>query len=579
MMNFESMKLMLSNMGKNLDRESLESMTLSFVRESGEDGINEKIADELIGITKPSDLIPDIYADYRQIVNDGIRFMLTGISLDRLVRIAVDQALMDDDISARERAIRLARQMPTLHKLGQIIARNRNVEASVREWLIRLENGNEGASGREIRRAAELEIGAKNMKLYDIEVGDRILSEASVGVVAPFEWTDPATGRRASGVFKLVRPSIGEHLGEELKVLDDMAGWFDENRNLYHLKNFGFTDTFREVGDALQKELELWGEQANLERAQRFYNKDSSVMIPVLLPFSTPNITAMELVNGCKITDTEADSGARKEYAVKLFKALLCGPVFSRNRKTLFHGDPHAGNIYAVKNKKLQVALLDWSLAGNLPIHMRVGLLRLLMGVIMENEERIVRAVADLADEKPGLKSPLYDKIGQIVRDTLAGGEYARNRIVGRAFLFIDKSLVNGIKFPKDLLLFRKADFTLEGVLHDLNPVFAMDDHLMITLAGLLMKETPRRMFYFLLRPFDRPEHYESLLSNKDLEDLAFHFFFKALKCGANVMSDAATFQIGLMTKAACLPGMIFGKCLGLVFGSAGTDGIESANA
>lgn len=563
-MSFEKMRSLLKTRAKTMDRRSLESQALSMVKMSGQKA-KEKIVDGLLETTRPSELIPDRYGEYRQIVDDGIRFMLSRISLKRLVQIAVDQGLMNDDVSARERAIRLALKMPTLHKLGQIIARNRNVDESVRKQLVRLENGDEGTDFEEIRRTVMEEIGEENMKSYNIGLEDYILSEASVGVVVPFDYIDPATGRPASGVFKIVRPSVREHLNEELDALRDMARWFTENRDRYHLRNFGFTDTFQEVREALQKELELLGEQENLEKASRFYVGDKSVRIPSVLPFSTRNATAMELVEGCKITDADAGSNARKEYAVRLFKALLCSPVFSRKKRTLFHGDPHAGNIYAVKDKKTQVALLDWSLAGNLPIQIRVGLLRLLVGVITENEDRIVKAVSTLSEENPRKDDPLYGKIRRIARETMAGREYADNRLVGRTFLFIDNMLVNGVKFPKDLLLFRKADFTLEGVLHDLNPVFVMDDHLLMMLAGLLIKEIPKRTLFLLLRPFDRPEHYESLLSNRDLEDIAFHFFFKTLKTGADVMSGIAEFNIDLMGRAVSLPGAICGKCFGLL--------------
>ncbi|MDM8515270.1 AarF/UbiB family protein [Desulfobacterales bacterium HSG16] len=529
---FEKQKHMIRHLTRTMKRPELEKFFLSFVDKMGRKTFNQKVADQIVRATQPGDVIPEVYSEYRQIVIDGILFLLSALNSKRLVQIATDQLLLAEDTPIEKRLIILAGQVPTFHKLGQIIARNRNVNPDFRKWLIQLENGVKGSDVNAIHDKIEKDLG-KNMDIFSIQMDKKILSEASVGVVIAFDWTSPETKKRKQGAFKIVKPMVLEHLNEELDCLDEMAKHFDSTRHLYTLKDFGFIKTFQEVRYALEKELELWGEQSNLSKAFLFYGNEDSILIPEVLPFSTDTITAMELVDGCKVTDAPLSDTGKNMCANLLFKALLCYPVFSRKKETLFHGDPHAGNIYAVEGKMekdVKVALLDWSLAGNLSLSLRINLLMLLTGVITENEDRICKALGKLSEEEVLEGSILAKKIRSIAQDVIQSQEYSENRLVGKTFLFIDKSLVKGVPFSRDLLLFRKAEFTFEGILYTLDPEFDINQSLFTVMAGHCIKEFPKRMINLAFPFFDKPERYESLMSNKDLQNLALFFLLKTIE-------------------------------------------------
>ena len=56
----------------------------------------------------------------------------------------------------------------------------------------------------------------------------------------------------------------------------------------------------------------------------------------------------------------------KRRLARLIAKALIAKPVFSKSDQPLFHGDPHAGNLFLTDDGCL--GILDWSLAGTLGV-------------------------------------------------------------------------------------------------------------------------------------------------------------------------------------------------------------------
>lgn len=536
--NFEDQKEFIKKLSGSMNRHDLEAFLLSAAQDADMEKFKTRAAEEILHITKPSDIIPEIYGDYREIVHDGILFLLSNLSSARLIKLVVDQLLLKEDAAVEERLLHLAGHIPTLHKLGQIIARNRNVEASFRKWLICLENDFHSVSFAELRDKISNEM-SDVAETFSIRMDNEVLAEASVGAVISFMWTDPDTGKSARGVFKTLKPLVKEHLDEELKLLDELAFFFDKKRDHYTLKNFRFVETFKDIKIALEEEIDLRGEQENLKKALPFYGKNTSAtLIPRLLPFSTENITVMEYMKGCKITDAYMNSEDRKMCARALYKTVICHPLFSHEAQTLFHGDPHAGNIYAFEDEiqgDMKVVLLDWSQAGYLSKRQRMNILWLAIGVVLNDENFILDAIGELSDENFKEDPLTLKKVDEIISEIMASPEYEDCQLVKKIFLLIDQTTLRGIRFPRDLLLFRKAFFTLDGVLYDIDPAFDPDIYTIRLLEKLFVEELPRRWLYFLFPHSDHPEHYKTLLSNNDVQMLvhrvAFEIFKKAQMC------------------------------------------------
>ncbi len=529
---FERARAMLVESGERMNRDRgriIEKLT-RIAEDMGPNAFRQSVVREMLRKLNIQDLIPAVYADYRDIVQDGFRFFLSGLSMNRFLGIAADQLLLEPDASPAQRVFRMAQSAPTLHKLGQTLARNRNIDPILRKWLIGLENGCYGADITTVREMILKEVRNYSTPLK-IQVDPEILSEASVGAVVGFTWTAPDTGRSRRGAFKVLKPGVREKLQEEFTLLDDLARHFHRRRHRYPLQKFTFVETFGDIRSALTEEIDLSGEQAHLKRAGRFYAPGDAVSIPEVLPFSTDQLTAMTMMTGGKITAPSTGTEARRHLARTLFRTMIWEPIFSLEDETPFHGDPHAGNLFAAAQDGLppKPVLLDWSLSGALPRSHRAGLVRLMMRILADDEEGMLEAVDSLSPEEPDDRPDPSGRRLDIIRRIRNHPDYARSRSIERAFYLIDRAALEGIRFPRNLLLFRKAFFTLDGVLRELDPEFTMDGYAVPLLKALVWEELPDRWTAELVPRPDGPEKYRSLISNRELQVFMVDFMMGRL--------------------------------------------------
>jgi ubiquinone biosynthesis protein len=510
---------------QNASPDALQKSLNAMAAVLGDQAFAERVAREIVARTQPQQAVPEVYGHFRSVVADGIRFFLSRVNRRRLVELVVSQLELDPATGSQERLLELAKRFPTLHKLGQIIARNPAIDPAVKKWLVHLENGCYGASPDGILERIGVQL--KQIDTRDqVQVQPSILSEASVGAVVPFIWRQPRQQALFEGVFKVLKPGIRRCLDEELAILEKTALFFEANRTAYPLKDFSFLSVFQEVRDMLVNEINLAGEQAYLLEAARFYEDMPSIQIPALLPFNTDAMTSMAYLNGPKITDAPLNPEQRRHCAAVLFEALVCRPLFSPRDQSLFHGDPHAGNILAVNDPAsagLRIGLLDWSLAGRLTKRERVKTAQLIQAVLKKDLSGIRRAVTALAGSGYMDRPMQRQNFRTLVLDMIRSPGHGRLTLIKRTFKLLEHLSLEGFVFSADLMLFSKAAFTLEGVLYDLWPAFDMDAAFSRHLTSLMTREIPRRFANLLLPLADRPENYASLISNFQLHSLMVH--------------------------------------------------------
>jgi ubiquinone biosynthesis protein len=526
---------------RNASPELLQQTLDAMADAMGDPAFKKEVARQIVERTRPQKAVPEIYADYRTLVRDGIEFFLSCVDRRRLMELVAGELKQSPRTGAAERLLALAKAFPTLHKLGQIIARHPNIDPEVKRWLVHLESGDYGTPPHDLMAhiGHELQRTGRGQRL-DIEPS--ILSEASVGAVIPFFWYPSPCRAAVHGVFKVLRPGIEEHLDEELAILEKTAAFFETNRKRYPFKDFKFLEVFRDVREMLAREVDLAAEQVYLAEAARCYSGMETIRIPRLLPFGSDTITAMAYVKGPKITDARLGPEQRRRCAAILFEALVCRPIFSKDELALFHGDPHAGNLLAAFDPDSEtpcIGLLDWSLAGRLTRRARIHTVQLIQAVLKEDLSGIRRAVKSLAKGK-SMAGPLTRRqFRHKVLEWMRSDEFSRIPLVKRVFRLLERLTYEGFVFPAELMLFRKAIFTLEGVLHDLWPAFDMDAAVVQYMMGLMAQDAPKRCFNLLFPLADRPENYTSLVSTMELQSLLAHQYTTAVHAGARTMLGA----------------------------------------
>jgi ubiquinone biosynthesis protein len=458
-----------------------------------------------------ADVVPECYAAFRPVVAEGLTFFLEHLPPQRLAEAFQAQAKLPADAILVRRLVVFLHACPALHKIGQVLARNRRLDPELRRHLQELESLEPHTPFDQLLPLLQREL-APATKKYRIELAEQSLAEGSVAVVVPLTWSDPADGPREprrQAVAKLLKPGVEQRLDEDLAILGKLADFLADRWAVYGLPPLPYQAILADVAELLTTEVQLGQEQVHLRLAESQLAGQPDVQVPRLLPFSTGAVTAMERLHGRKVTDSAAVRPWRRRTLFHtMVRALLGRVLFSRDPTVLFHGDPHAGNLLATPDGRL--GILDWSLARQLTSRDRVALGQLLVGALKRNAVQVAAAAAGLAS--PGADDYL---VRRHVDAALA--ELPWHRLPGLLWAtgLLDCLAHAGLRFPPRLLLFRKTLLTLEGVLADLYPAGSLDAAL--TTEGLVQFawEWPLRW----LKPLDDHD-YGTHLSSADLIDM-----------------------------------------------------------
>lgn len=504
-------------------KEQMAARLDGLVRLMGKERFRQEAARQLVLLIRPEKALPRNMVGYALLVRDGLEFFFSHLSYQRLRRMLLGLAGHLAAADSGERLFRLALFCPTLHKIGQVIARNSQLDPGIKKWLVALEQGDYGTDAKGqiatiLEQLAELEV-----PVEAIDISLQPIAEASVATVLAFCCREQ-DGGPAKGVFKVLKPGIRDDMEEELQVLADTFAFLDQNKQSYGLRQLNLGWLFREIQGDMAREVDLSAEQSRLNEAARVYGPVKGVHIPLPAPFNTPIMTSMEFIDGKKIDEIDFSPQQGLQLARLLFEAVVCLPLFTRQEQALFHGDPHAGNILITPGsdgQSLEVALLDWTLAGHLSKQLRIKLMELLLGLVKNDSRTIARVILSLSVPKKG--DPNRENLIASIEARLTSKTYHACDFLKKAFLLLEAMTFEGLVFPAELILFRKAFFTLEGVLGDISSDFTMGEAMERYLAGLLVQELPRRYVNSIIAAADSPEQYQTLLSNGALQELAFY--------------------------------------------------------
>ena len=453
-------------------------------------------------------LVPDSYRKYRPAVVDGLSFFLANLSEERTSAILAEQLALPADADVEQRLVAMARHCPVLHKLGQVLARDRRLPEGFRALLQTLETMPSDLGVEEGRALVEAELGPLSAR--GIVIDEPPLAEASVAVVIPFVWHENAAEAPRHGVFKLLKAGIAAKLKEDLDLLQRIGALLDERCQAYHLPRIDYEATFIQVRDLLAWEVRLDQEQAHLAAARSLFAGVADVIIPEVHYLSTPRLTAMQRVFGRMVTDAATlTPAARRRLAAAIVDALIARPLWSNGPTTMFHADPHAGNLMATEDGRF--AILDWSLVAHLRKEDQIGLTDILLGALTLDGERIGRAIAGLTDQR--IDHAALADVVRIRMQRLRDGTWP-----GFTWLMelMDAALTEaGGRFDAGLLMFRKVLQTLDGVVKDVSPDCRVDRVIALSLARRLVREWHRRA-YAEPRSHDFATHF----SNLDLTQL-----------------------------------------------------------
>lgn len=423
------------------------------------------IVDEIVPVDR---LVPNAYVKWRPPVRDAMMFVVMHLSPSRLAPKLLEQLELPSNTSAEVRLLLLIAKVPGLQKLGQVIARNRNLRPALRNALARLENGIRDVRPEDVVAIIRHELGAKIEK-YSVEIKPGILSEASVSAVMRFTWLNLQSGRRERGVFKVLKPHIPEYFSDDMEYLRGLAQYFGDRKHNYGFAGQVIPDTFKKVGRLLRHEVNFVREQKTLLEAANLYRSMKSVRVPRLVqPLCTSRITALTEERGIKVTNAAARLPVerRRKVAEQLIEALIAVPLLAAQEDAIFHGDPHAGNLL-YDNRSGELTIIDWALRERLNRDQRRHLALLFLMVSLRDPVGACNEVLALSQPRVRIASAKGRAIEELVRRFIDELPVVRLPSGADAMRLLERAAIKGIKFPGPLIMLSKVMFTLDGILQD----------------------------------------------------------------------------------------------------------------
>ncbi|MFB3915187.1 MAG: AarF/UbiB family protein [Terriglobales bacterium] len=440
--------------------------------------LRQQISDSLAELLPAEVLVPDVYSAWRPLVRDAMAFVVLYLSDARLAPKLVAQLELPPNTSPEVRLLRLIAKMPGFQKLGQVLARNRHLNSALRDALSELENEISDVDCGEIQAVIGSELHAQ-LATYEVEVEPEIFSEASVSAVVRFTWSNPENDRRERGVFKVLKPHIPDCFSEDMELLRQLAEFLEQKHHEYGFAENVLTDTFTEVRRLLEDEVDFVREQKTLRQAFRLYRDVRGVRVPRLIaPLCASNITAITEERGVKITEAVSSMSAaqRRRLAEHLIEALVAVPLFAPEGQAMFHADPHAGNLLFDESSG-ELVLLDWALTEALSPGQQHELAMLLLMLVLRDAAGISRHILALQNGAAAdRKETNAAQITECVSSFLDRLPLTRLPNSMDAMRLLDRLAMAGVQFPAPLIMWRKALFTLDGILHEIAGAdFSMD--------------------------------------------------------------------------------------------------------
>ena len=240
----------------------------------------------------------------------------------------------------------------------------------------------------------------------------------------------------------------------------------------------------------------------------------------------------MGFIHGQKIADAfPGQPQARARLARYLVDALTLDVLLSPHEMALFHGDPHAGNVFHVLDNPqdpYRIALLDWGLSGEFSREQRAQLMQLFLGVRLNHAKRLRNHMGALIEGEDWASPQGQETFSIIVEETLA--EKGQGRIFDVLSQLMGKAAQRGYKIRFNIGLFIKSQITVGGILSELDPELDQDQYLMDRISGRVFKEMPKRLLYTLWFPAWNSHSYPTQLSNEDVKDVQFQAWGRGLK-------------------------------------------------
>ena len=342
---------------------------------------------------------------------------------------------------------------PVYIKLGQWLSSRADIlPQPYLEELAKLQDNVPATPFEEVKPIIEKDLGPIDEK-FD-EINPECISGASIGQV----YRGSVSNQQI--VVKVKRPGIEKIVKEDLKVLKKilpLALRFVDPNLRYSAKAMlsQFIETIRE-------EMDYTNESENLKKIKTAMKTSNNVIIPsVFDDCSSKNVLTMEYIPGIKVTNVQEleQKGIDREQLVidvhKVFFTMLL-------KHSIFHADPHPGNISVTDDGRL--ILYDYGMVGRINNETRFKLIRLYLALVERNPPRVVNAMNDLRMLTPGYNREVIEKGIELSIRAMHGNKPDEMEV--QSLMELANQTMSKFPFilPKNLALYMRMASIIEGI-------------------------------------------------------------------------------------------------------------------
>lgn len=342
---------------------------------------------------------------------------------------------------------------PVYIKLGQWLSSRADIlPQPYLEELSKLQDKVPAAPFDQVKPIIEKDLGSINEKFDSIDPNP--VSGASLGQV----YRGSISGQQI--VIKVKRPGIEKIVEEDLvvlkKILPLALRFVDPNLR------FSANAMLSQFIETIHEEMNYRNESLNLKQIKNDLKKNNKVIIPSVYDnFSSENILTMEYIPGIKVTNVEAleEKGINREKLVvdvhKVFFTMLL-------RHTIFHADPHPGNISVTDDGKL--ILYDYGMVGKLDNETRLRLIRLYLALVEKDPPRTVNVMNELGMLTPDFNRSVIEKGIELTVRAMHGRKPEEMEV--QSLMELANRTMSKFPFvlPKNLALYMRMASIIEGI-------------------------------------------------------------------------------------------------------------------
>jgi predicted unusual protein kinase regulating ubiquinone biosynthesis (AarF/ABC1/UbiB family) len=214
--------------------------------------------------------------------------------------------------------------------------------------------------------------------------------------------------------------------------------------------------------ETIHEEMDYNLESSNLKTIKKNIRHFENVIVPsVYDDYSTKSVLTMEYVPGIKITNIEALDAKgidRQKLVIDVHRVFFTMLL----RNSIFHADPHPGNISVSDNGSL--ILYDYGMVGKIDNETRLKLIRLYLALIEKDPPRTVNAMNDLGMLMPDYNRSIIEKALELAIRGLHGKKPSEMEV--KALLELANKTMSHFPFilPKHLALYMRMTSIIEGI-------------------------------------------------------------------------------------------------------------------